>query len=67
MRHNEIRDLTANLLTEVCSEVCIEHELQTLTGEVVHGRTTDKEDAARLDISAKDLWGGRREKTFVDV
>ena len=28
IRHNEIRDLTATLLTEVCSEVSIEPELQ---------------------------------------
>ena len=28
LRHNEIRDLTANLLTEVCSLVCVEPKLQ---------------------------------------
>ena len=28
IRHNEIRDLTANLLTEVCNEVCIKLNLQ---------------------------------------
>ena len=28
IRHNEIRDLTANLLTKVCNDVCIEPDLQ---------------------------------------
>ena len=28
IQHNEIRDLTADLLTEVCSHVCIEPDLQ---------------------------------------
>ena len=28
LRHNEIQDITASLLTEVCSEVCVEPELQ---------------------------------------
>ena len=32
IRHNEIRDLTANLLTEVCNDVCIEPDLQPITG-----------------------------------
>ena len=30
--HNEIRDLTASLLTEVCHEVSIEPDLQIITG-----------------------------------
>ncbi len=28
LRHNEIRDLTANLLTKACNDVCVEPELQ---------------------------------------
>ena len=42
IRHNEIRDLTANLLSEVCSDIQIEPNLQHPTGEIlilktVHG------------------------------
>ena len=37
MRHNGIRDLTANLLSEVCSDVQIEPDLQPLTGEILNG------------------------------
>ena len=33
IRHNEIRDITASLLSEVCSNVEIEPHLQPLTGE----------------------------------
>ena len=67
IRHNEIRDLTANLPTEVCNNVCTEPELQPLTGEVLTGKTAMTEDGARLDIAANGLWGGRHERTFVDV
>ena len=35
--HIEIRDLTANLLTEVCNDVSIEPELLTIDGEVFTG------------------------------
>ena len=67
IRHNEIRDMTAKLLSEVCTDVKIEPELQPLTGELLQNKTANTEDGARLDISASGLWGGRHEKTFVDV
>ncbi len=35
LRHNEVRDLTARLLTEVCNDVQIEPELQEITTEVI--------------------------------
>lgn len=67
IRHNEIRDLTANLLTEVCSDVCIEPEMQPVTGEVLTGATSNSQDGARLDIAVNGFWGGRSERTFLDV
>ena len=35
VRHNEIRDITANLLTEVCHDVQVEPDLQEVTSEVL--------------------------------
>ena len=67
LRHNEIRDLTANLLTETCSEVCIEPNLQPVTPEQLSGATANTQDGARLDVSANGVWGGRHEKTYFDV
>ena len=67
IRHNEIRDVTANLLSEVCHDVRIEPDLQPLTGEVMSGASAITEDGARLDIAANGFWGGRFEKTFMDV
>lgn len=67
LRHNEIRDLTANLLTEVCSDVCIEPELQPITGEALTGASSNTQDGARLDIAANGFWGGRFERTYFDV
>ena len=67
IRHNEIRDLTANLLTEVCSDVCIEPDLQPIIGEVLIGATSNAQDGARLDIAANGFWGGRFERTYFDV
>ena len=67
IRHNEIRDLTANLVTEVCNDVRIEPELQAVTTEHLTGATANSQEGARLDISANGVWGGRSEKTYFDV
>ena len=67
LRHNEIRNLTANLLTEVCSDVCIEPDLQPITGEVLTYATSNAQDGARLDIAANGFWGGRFKITYFDV
>ena len=53
LRHNEIRDLSAKLLTEVCPNVAIESELQPLSGETLALRTANRQDEARLDIRAQ--------------
>ena len=37
LRHNEVRDLTANILSEVCHNVCTEPSLQPLTSEQLTG------------------------------
>ena len=59
--------ITANLLSEVCNDVRVEPDLQELTIEVLSGRTAITTDGARLDIAVNGLWGGRFERTFLDV
>ena len=61
---NEIRDLTAELLSQVCHDVCLEHGLQKLDNEHFQLWTTDTEDNARLNISAKGCWE-RSERAFL--
>ena len=67
IRHNEIKDLTATLVTEVCNDVCIEPNLQPITEETFRGATANTQEGVRLDISANGVWGGRFEKTYFDV
>ena len=67
IRHNKIRDLTANLLTEVFNDDTIEPELQALTTEHLIGDTANSQDGERLDISTNGVWGGRSEKTYFDL
>ena len=67
MRHNEVRDITATLLTKVCHGVTTEPHLQPLSGESLSHRSAITEDGARLDVAMYGFWGGRFEKVFVDV
>ena len=46
IRHNEIRDLTASLLSEVCHNVSTEPHLQLMTGEVMSGLSANIQDGA---------------------
>ena len=67
IRHNEIRDLTANLMSEVCYGVGIEPCLQAVTEEQLKHKSANREDGARLDIVAENFWGRDRQRTFFDV
>ena len=54
-RHNELRDLEAEMLRMVCNDVEVEPVLQEVTGEtLIHG--ANKAPDARLDIHARGFW-----------
>ena len=65
-QHNEVCDLTASLLKEVCQDVSIEPSLQPLTGENFRYKTAKTADDAWLDISARGFWQ-RGQRAFLDV
>ena len=43
IRHNEVHDLTATLLTDVCHDVKVEPDLQPLNNEAFHHKTANSE------------------------
>ena len=57
MRHNEMRDLTANLLTKVCNDVKVKPDLQDITTETMTGCTANITDKAKLDFTTNGVWG----------
>ena len=65
--YNKIQDLTANLLTEVCHDMCVEPGLQLLMEKQLVNMTANTQDGIRLDIAASGVWGGHYEKTYFDV
>ena len=67
IRHNEIRDITADLLSEVCHNVGTEPGLQPITDEQMTYRTANREDGARLDVVAQSFWGRDRQCAYFDI
>ena len=67
IRHNEIRDITAHLMSEVCHNVAVEPHLQPLTGETLRGASAIRQEGARIDVPADGFWGSRFERAFFDV
>ena len=59
LRHNEIRDLTTCLLTEVYHQVHVEPELQVVSDpDSFSLSTANTQEGARLDIAMNGFWGG---------
>ena len=56
IRHNDLRDLTAKMLSEVCKDTKIERKLTQLTGEEIDTRTANTTNETRSDIAAPAVW-----------
>ena len=68
LRHNEVRNITANLLHEVCTDVKIEPMLAEMEGELIRERTGNTRREARLDVSAVNFWiTGQRAFFYIRV
>ena len=66
IRHNDVRDFTAEILDEVCSDVAVEPLLTPLSGEQFNLRSANTEEHARLDVSARGVWV-RGSRAFFDI
>ena len=63
MRHNNVRDFEANLLSQACTDVETEPPLQPLSGETITGAA---EDGAKPDVRARGFWRPAQ-NAFFDV
>ena len=66
IHHNELRDLTASWLQDVCHDVAVEPPLQPIHGESLTPNSAVLGDDARADIHARGFWG-RRQSAFFDI
>lgn len=62
-RHNELRDLEAEILGTVCKHVQVEPALQDISREELRTGTNTAQDA-RLDIHARGFWEHQRSAFF---
>ena len=54
-------------MEEVGNDVTIEPQLQPLTTESLHYRSSNRANDARLDIKAKGFWDCRHQNAYFDV
>ncbi|KAG0714909.1 hypothetical protein GWK47_013166 [Chionoecetes opilio] len=66
IRHDEVRDVTASMLREVCRDVSTEPTLLPLDGEHLQYRTANTANEARVDVSARGFWT-RGRRAFMDI
>ena len=69
MRHDEVRDITAQMLNEVCNDVRVEPTLQPIPGIQRNGflhATANTANDAKVDISARSFWT-RGQQSFFDI
>ena len=67
IRHNEVQDLTASLLSDVCCDGGVEPTLKQLDREPLWYATANREDGTRLDVVAGDFCNQNRQCAFFDV
>ena len=65
--HNEIRDITAQLMSQVCPNVVSEPTLQPVTNEHFFHCSANTESGARLDVRAQGFWGVHHQQAYFDL
>ena len=63
MRHNNLRDFEADMLSKIVNDVETEPQLQQVTGEIIEGLSRN---ASRPDIRARGVWKAGQ-NAFFDV
>ena len=56
VKHNDLRDLTANMMSEVCKDTKIKPKVTPLSGGEVQGKMSNKLNEAKEDIRNRGFW-----------
>ena len=55
-RYNDLRDLTANMMSKVCKDTETEPKLTPFSGKKLQGRMSNISSEVSIDIRARGLW-----------
>ena len=66
IRHNEVRDMMADFITEVCSDIAVEPLLAPHSGERFTAASTNTAPDTRANIQAHGFWS-QVESVFFDI
>ena len=61
IRYNDLRDLNAKMLSQVCKDIEIQPKLTPITGEELDSRTANITNETRFDFRTGGVWSlGKR-------
>ena len=67
MAQYNYKEITAEMMKEVCHNVSTEPHLQPVTREQLRHRTANREEGARLDVVVTNFWGRDRQQAYFDI
>jgi len=67
IHHNEVRNIKAHLMSDVCHNVGLEPILQPITSKRLHHSTANTEDGGHVDIKAPGFSENDRQCVFFNV
>ena len=64
IRHNDLRHLTAKILSEVCYDTEIEPTVVPLSGEDLSNQTANRSNETRFDVRVRGFWEREQQQLF---
>ena len=64
IRHNDLRHLTAKILSEVCYDAEIEPTVVPLSGEDLSNQTANRSNETRFDVRVRGFWEREQQQLF---
>ena len=64
IRHNDLRHLTAKILSEVCYDTEIERTVVPLSGEDLSNQTANRSNETRFDVRVRGFWEREQQQLF---
>ena len=64
IRHNDLRHLTAKILSEVCYDTEIEPTVVPLSGEDLSNQTANRSNETRFDVRVRGFWERKQQQLF---
>ena len=67
IRYDEIRNLIAKLMDDICDSVGVEPKVQPLSDEKLKYKMANQDENGHLDVIAHNFWGHDMQNAYFDI